>query len=172
MLSVIARQFWNPDQHPLKAIANCAALFVAGVAIVYKYTSHQFFLEVIWFYLVGLLFLWMHFVWSSPKESQTYDWERQFFSLLGVVLFFAVFVYGNIRSVYGGGAPLRIDVIFNRPTSFSASTSTSGFLVDQDSHGYYIIHQEEEKEAHFIPREAVAEIVFHGNKLLFYGKSP
>ncbi|MGA1986330.1 MAG: hypothetical protein ABSG72_08670 [Candidatus Sulfotelmatobacter sp.] len=123
--------------------------------------SRQFFLQVIWFYIVGVTFLWLYNLWNS-STSKTFDWERQAFSLLGLALFFALFLYGNIRSIYGGGAPIRVDVIFNRPTSFSPSTTTNGFLVDQDSHGYYIVHQKEEKEAHFIPRDAVAEIVFHG----------
>jgi hypothetical protein len=37
-------------------------------------------------------------------------------------------------------------------------------LLDQDSHGYYLIHQPSDKAAHFIPRDAVAEIVFHSEQ--------
>jgi hypothetical protein len=165
-LWVVGSHVLKLKRHPLKSTFMNFGMFVVAVAIFYKYMSHEFFLEVIWFYSTGLIFLWIHFLWNS-SNSETYDWERNAFSILGLVLFFALFLYGHIRSIYGGGAPIRVDVIFNRPTSFSASTTANGFVVDQDSHGYYIIHQEEEKEAHFIPREAVAEIVFHGDKTGF-----
>ena len=71
----------------------------------------------------------------NQKSAQTYDWERQCFALLTVVAFFAVFVYGHIRSAYGGGAPIRIDMTFPRATSFSANKTDGGFLVEQDSLG-------------------------------------
>ncbi len=162
VLSAVASHIWKLNRRPLLSTFINFGFAVIGIVIVSRYMSRLFLVQVIWFYLAGLVFLWIHYLWNSPL-SETYDWERRNgFAILGLVLFFALFLYGNIRSVYGGGAPIRIDIVFNRPTSFSASTAATGFLVDQDSHGYYIIHRQEEKEAHFISREAVAEIVFHG----------
>lgn len=80
------------------------------------------------------------------------------------MFFFAIFIYGHIYAFFGGGQPIRLDMTFTRPTSFSAGTSASAFLVDEDTHGYYIVHQEKEKTAYFIPRDAVSDIVFHGDR--------
>jgi hypothetical protein len=162
-LSAIASHICDPDRNPLRTSIVEFGLLIFGVAIVFRYMSHPFFLQVLWFYIAGVAFLWIHSMWNSP-QSQTYDWERNAFSILGLVLFFALSLYGHIRSVYGGGSPIRIEIVFNHPTLFSGGTTANGFLVDEDAHGYYVIHQEDEKEAHFVPREAVAEIVFHGER--------
>jgi hypothetical protein len=155
---------WLMDMNrsPVRTIIIKFVLFASLVAIVFKYSSHEFFLQVIWFYGVGLVFLWMRYQ-RHQESAHTYDWERQCFALVGIVGFFAVFVYGHIWSAYGGGAPIRIDMSFTRATSFSANKTDGGFLVDQDSQGFYVVHQPKDTETHFIPRDAVGEIVFHGN---------
>jgi hypothetical protein len=153
--------FTDMNRWPVRTIIIKFIFFASLVTIVFRYNSHELFLQVVWFYFVGLILLWLHFV--RKRRAQTYDWERQAFALLGVVAFFAIFVYGHVRSAYGGGAPIRIDMSFNRATSFSANQTDGGFLVDQDSQGYYVVHKAEDTETHFIPRDAIVEIVFHGN---------
>ncbi|MFY9561117.1 MAG: hypothetical protein WAQ52_12860 [Terriglobales bacterium] len=162
---VAATSVWFTDLNrwPLRTNVIDLVFFASAVVIIFRYNSRDFFLQVIWFYVVGLVFLWLRFLKHKAK-TQTYDWERQGFALLGLVTIFAVLVYGHIYSAYGGGAPIRIDVTFTRPTSFSVNKTESGFLVDEDSHGYYVVHQETDAETHFIPRDAVGEIVFHGNR--------
>ncbi len=161
----IAAPFLSLNRWPLRTILMDFVVFILGVALIYKYSSHQFFLQALWFYLIGLIFLWIRSLTTSPRLVKTFLWERQGFLILAMVLFFAAFVYGHIPSFYGGGAPIRVDLTFNRQTSFSSGTTVTGFLVDDDSHGYYLIHQEADRDTHFIPRDAVTEIVFHGGNL-------
>src|ERR1700722_2646334 len=132
--SLIARLFFDLEKHSVRTAFMHVELTIFGIAIVFKYMSHFFFLQDLWLYSVGLIFLWMHTVWRS-SQSETFDWERQAFSFLGLVLFFSVFVYGQIRPVYGGGAPISVDLILSRPTAFSSATNSRGLLVDEDSHG-------------------------------------
>jgi hypothetical protein len=154
--------FLDLNRWPIGTIVTKVVLFASLVAVVFRYNSHAFFLQTIWFYLVGLIFLWLRYE-RKIHAPQTYDWERQAFSVLGVVAFFAIFVYAHIASAYGGGAPIRVDVTFNRATSFTANKTETAFLVDQDSQGYYVVHKADDTETHFIPRDAIGEIVFHGN---------
>jgi hypothetical protein len=157
---------WLADLNaaPVRTVIFSLLLFAFGVAAVFKYNSHELLVQVIWFYSVGLALLWLHSLRNlMPEMATTLDWERQGFAVLGIVAFFAVSLYGHIRSGYGGGAPVRIDMTFTRPTSFSSNKTDGGYLMDQDSAGYYIVHKEQDTETHFIPRDAVGEIVFHGN---------
>jgi hypothetical protein len=149
------------NQKPSRTVFTKIALFASLVAIIYRYNTHAFFLQVIWFYAVGLVFLWLRSK-RIREDAHTYDWERQGFAVLGIITFFAVFIYSHITPAYGGGAPLRVDMTFTRATSFSASKTDVAFLLEQDSQGYYIVHKPDETETHFLPRDAVAEIVFHG----------
>jgi hypothetical protein len=162
---VSTNSLWLTDMNrwPVRTIIIRSILFASLVGIVFRYNSHEFFLQVVWFYAVGLIFLWLQYERKNRSSPQTYDWERQGFALLGIVTLFAVFVYGHIKSAYGGGAPIRIDLSFTRATSFSANKTEGGFLVEQDSQGYYVIHKEQDTETHFIPRDAIGEIVFHAN---------
>jgi hypothetical protein len=133
---------WLADlnRSPVRTVILSLLLFALGVAAVFKYNSHELFVQVVWFYSVGLAFLWLHSLRNlMPEMATTLDWERQGFAVLGIVAFFAVSVYGHIRSGYGGGAPVRIDMTFARPTSFSSNKTDGGFLMDQDSEGYYIV---------------------------------
>lgn len=161
VLTVVSRPLFDLNKSPTRTTLMHLALTAFGVAIIFRYMSHSFFLQVLWLYGVGLMFLWTHSLWHG-SERQTFDWERQVFSILGLIGFFAIFVYGQVRSIYGGGAPISVDLILTRPTLFSSDKASRGLLVDEDAHGYYLIHKEDETEAHFIPRDAVAEIVFHG----------
>jgi hypothetical protein len=162
-LVVLTASGWLMDlnRSPVRTIITKFVLFASLVAIVFRYNSHEFFLQALWFYGVGLVFLWVRYL--RKQQSATYDWERQGFALVMIVAFFAVFVYGHIGSAYGGGAPIRIDISFTRATAFSTNKTDGGFLVDQDSQGFYVVHQPKDTETHFIPRDAVGEIVFHGN---------
>jgi hypothetical protein len=153
---------FDPNKRPVRTLVIKIVFFASLVSIVFRYNTHTFFLQVVWFYSVGLIFLWLRSERSS-KDSHTYDWERQGFAALGIISFFAVFMYGHIRSAYGGGAPVRIDVTLTRATAFSTAKTEGAFLLEQDSQGYYVVHKPEDTETHFLPRDAVSEIVFHGN---------
>jgi hypothetical protein len=161
--ALAAANVWFVDLNrwPVRTILVNFVFTASVVVIVFRYSSREFLLQVLWFYVVGLVFLWLRSM--RNKMANTYDWERQGFYVLGLLALFAGFVYGHIKSAYGGGAPIRIDLTFTRPTSFSANKTEGGFLVDQDSQGYYVVHKEQDTETHFIPRDAVGEIVFHGN---------
>lgn len=154
--------FIDLNRWPVRTVVIKFIQFAFLVLIIFRYESHAFFLQVVWFYSVGLVFLWLRYLRNS-ETANAYDWEQQGFGLLGIVVFFALFVYGHIGSAYGGGAPIRIDVTFSRPTSFSANKTEGGFLMEQDSYGYYLVHKEQDTETHFIPRDAVGEIIFHGS---------
>jgi len=158
-----ANQLCDLNTHPVRTVLIEFVFFVFGVALIYRYMSHRYFVHVIWFYLVGLTFLWLYSVSNSVRFAETHDWERDVFFILALILFFANYVYRDVYSFYGGGKPVSVDLIFVRPTSFSSSLETSGLLVDQDSYGYYLIHTDDERSAVFVPRDAISGIIFHGN---------
>lgn len=152
--------FTDLNRWPVRTVVIKFTFTASVAAIVVRYNSHDFFLQAVWFYLVGLIFLWVR---SVRNRGIAITWERQGFAVVGMVALFVVLVYGHIKSAYGGGAPIRIDMSFTRPTLFSVNKTEGGFLVEQDSQGYYVVHKAQDTETHFIPRDAVGEIVFHGD---------
>src|SRR5258708_30856482 len=119
--------FNDLNRWPVRTVVIKFIFFALLVAIIFRYNTREFFLQAIWFYSVGLIFLYLRWL-RNEETAKTYDWERQGFAVLGMVALFAGFVYGHIRSEYGGGAPIRIDLMFARPTSFSANKTEGGFL--------------------------------------------
>jgi hypothetical protein len=144
--------------HPVfTLLVNVIGLPISLFAL-WKAIDHEMFLVAMWFYLLGLCFIFLHSIFRMPDALRRTDIEKLGTLLLGVVLFFATSIYGKVNFAWGGGMLVPVTVHLIRPTAFSDSINVSAFLIDETDKGLYLTHKPEDKKASFIPREGIASV--------------
>jgi hypothetical protein len=129
-----------------------------------KSESRQFGLVTLWFYVVGLVFLFAYYALKDNDTVRSIQWELLGFSLLGVAVFFANSIYRKIKPSWGGGLIVPVVVHFSHQTSFSSSLDTPAYLIDETERGYYLTQSIDSTKSTFIPREAIASIDSESSK--------
>ena len=81
---------------------------------------------------------------------------------LWAAVFFALSVYPNIASSWGGGKPVFVTITFSKDSPLAGS-KLSRVLIDETDTAFYIADGEHQ-QAHYIPKSSVALLDYGGKK--------
>ena len=88
-------------------------------------------------------------------KLQGIEWESILFPLFMALVFYSTSVYGRMRPMFGGGgggSPTPVRLHLERATTFAPNNSVSGFRVDENDRGYYLLKSEQDRAANFVSR--------------------
>jgi hypothetical protein len=116
---------------------------------------------ILWFFALGVL---------TIIEMNTYDRSdvidgstvRRVFAVLATIFIFATAYYPNMKTAWGGGAPVPVTVYFTKDSAIRPGQNVSALLLDESDAGIYLLGPKD-KRAVFIPRGSIALVYFSDN---------
>ena len=148
--------------HPRKCAAVMFGAMIGLGSVAALGWGRHFLGRTIWFYACALGTRWISRLQHQPEKLKATEWERFIGIPLGLVLLFAMSVYGQAEFRFGGGAPVPVALHLNAETAkLFGSDVAQAWIIEQTDHGYYILRSREEQEATFLPRSSVRAIVFN-----------
>jgi hypothetical protein len=145
------------------AIAVVSVLYVSGSGFydLFKYHAVTISAIFLWYLLVGSSFGFMfnQLRARSTLENLTRGVPFIVSQLLLTLSCFGSAYYPNIKSTWGGGAPVPITILFTKVSPILPGQYLSTRLLDESEAGLYIAGKGE-KSASFIPRTEIASITY------------
>jgi hypothetical protein len=81
-----------------------------------------------------------------------------------VVGFFTLFLYPHMRASLGGGSPVPVVLQFKEKSPLDPAQQRSfGWVLDESDTGFYLLKNDQDKDAIFVPRTDVT-LVFYGDR--------
>jgi hypothetical protein len=96
---------------------------------------------------------------SQENLAEAGQWAKPLGTLLVVLLIFSEYYYPNLKSSWGGGAPVSVTIYFTKDSAISPSKAVSAQLIEESDEGFYIVGPKETR-AIFVPRSSVALVYF------------
>jgi hypothetical protein len=128
--------------------------------VVFRCYDRTFFWLTLWYYALGIGTLVFLYFARDPVSRGIFLWEQTPFWLLGLIVFYALGVYGGLKPQLGGGAPVPgVMYVSPKPPIF-ASESAEVLLLDETGTGYYVLLGSDQKSACFIRRDIVTALRF------------
>jgi hypothetical protein len=113
-----------------------------------------------WLFACGLTTVVVPHYWQRLREGDIQDMSP-LTSLIVLLMFFAQSVYPQVRPIMGGGNPPVVTVLLGTDLPFAVKQKPLRmFLLDENERGLYLIRSKKSKQALWIPREAVASIIY------------
>jgi hypothetical protein len=153
-----------------KSVALVASMVLVGFLSVYggreAFIYHHATPPAImfWFLYAGILFnpgnlinqeRWL----GSWRLSEHGSWPHAIsLAIIGLFLF-ASFYYPDIKSAWGGGAPIPVTIYFTKDSTIMPNQSVGALLIDESDAGLYVVGKND-KKATFIPRSSVGLVYY------------
>jgi hypothetical protein len=141
----------------------CAALTLAayaGLGMALWKSDRIFQINTGWFAGVGLLFAWVRAHTEDVKKLRQPWPEYAFINLVSTISAFALLVYPNVKFGYGGGMPAPLTVQFQGASPIDQRDRLKAWYVDETDKGYYLLLNENDKKAIFLPRDRISLVYF------------
>jgi hypothetical protein len=78
---------------------------------------------------------------------------------LAILTVFATIYYPHIKSKWGGGEPISIEITFSKDAPNHSGQTVNCFLIDETDEGFYAVGKGD-RHATFIPRTEVSLVYF------------
>jgi hypothetical protein len=150
------------DRAPGTIVAGCALLSISIGYLVWSFASPFTMMLALWFWLVMLLTLVAYAI-GRFREALLQNQRLESILLaavLGLIYLYSVSVYGAINPWLGGGAPMPATFLLSASAPEALSKKLTGRLLEETSHGFYLLPHESQSNPLFLPREAVSAIYF------------
>lgn len=162
--AVLALPWWNrwgKIPHFVRFVGMCA--WVAFC--LYKANDKTLALLVVWFLICGYLTNEVQNALRNPSGISILGWIQGVIGGLGIVGFFAIWLYPALPSAYLGGVPVPITLQFaDKSMPIPNSPQLKGWLLDETDDGFYFIQDKNAKKAVFIPRSDVIAVYYGEQK--------
>jgi hypothetical protein len=155
------RDQWGKTAHILKFVGMYGWV---GFCL-YKANDKMLALLVVWFLICGYLTYTLHNALRNPNDISLRGWVQGVIGGLGIVGFFALWLYPALPSAFLGGVPVPIVFQFSdKSMPVANSPQLKGWLLDETEDGFYFIQDKSAKKAMFIPRSDVTAVYYGEQK--------
>lgn len=148
---------------PKRCLLVAALTVVLLWVIVFQYFGFVFCTRAIWFVIAGLLGLWSYHVMHDPRWRANAEWEKIIIPTMFILMFFAIEIYGDIGSAWGGGKPTPVTIYESPRTAHSNSGGERYLLLDETENGYYV-RRRVDADTVFIRRDVVSEVRYNQSR--------
>ncbi|MGA7157137.1 MAG: hypothetical protein WBY53_09835 [Acidobacteriaceae bacterium] len=112
-----------------------------------------------WLGLISISVCGLRMLGSSRSLSPGMNVVSLAAELVFFITTFTNYVYPHFRPEWGGGAPIRVTMSFNKDAGGLAGRTTPALLLDESDLGFYLI-DENTKHTYFVPRASVSLLDF------------
>jgi len=126
----------------------------------WKTHDRGFQLLVLWFLVCGITAQGVVNAKKDPSNFVRQSLHNIILNLLVPLMFFAAYIYPRTKPIIGGGAPVPIVIYCADAPPFANSNEVKAKLLDETDLGFYLLLSPDDKQAVFLPRNAVRAIKF------------
>jgi hypothetical protein len=133
---------------------------IGGLIILRQWTVVEL---LAWFLIVGYATTEIAEPIRNPHLLLELSWHNVLPMALGVLGFFAIYLYPRVPPQIGGGQPIEISIDVLNGSPIAKSLPPTAWLVDEVDEGFYIVGSKTDRNAVLIPRPSVSAIQFHSH---------
>lgn len=148
---------------PRLVTALAALLFLGSTAVLIKIGPASLFARIAWFTAIGALTPIVMRLFGDLKVLLEGLWAALIGAAILVIVSFAIFLYPKMRASIGGGEPVPVVLQFKDKSPLDPTqTKAFGWVLDESDAGFYLLKNDQDKDAIFVPRTDVT-LVFYGD---------
>lgn len=151
-------------EHPRKCLVLTVCLTPLLGFLVYRCLGLGCLFLSLWYYACTVATYLVRGAIRKPQILRTFEVERYIFLPIVLIGSFAVWIYGNVRPEYGGGAPIPIQLyVTPEGAKVLGAESASVWLVEETDFGFYVLRSRDQKESLLLPRTLIRGVEFSGD---------